>query len=286
LVSNSLLAFDSLIESSEQDHNMLDPDLLELLPDKIAIHKSDGKVLANLAAQVSSKGIMVADGSVIIEFGDMAERIASNGLRDYFEIDDPGFVEDTAGLGTHYQMKVHRISGSDFQKRRTPAPSTPTTGSRDGGTGEPTNGTKWVPYDVFICHASEDKEELARPLYRSLSAAGVSVWFDEAVLELGDSLRQKIDEGLARCRFGVVLLSPNFFAKKWPQMELDALLARETASGEKAILPIWHKVDQVAVQKFAGTLVGRLAARSDEGMPSLIDKILRVVKMTGNAGPY
>jgi TIR domain len=90
-------------------------------------------------------------------------------------------------------------------------------------------------FDLFLSHASEDKEAIARPLYSALVAAGVSVWFDEAVLELGDSLRRKIDEGLARCRYGIVILSPRFLAKQWPQRELDGLVARETATGEKAI---------------------------------------------------
>ena len=86
----------------------------------------------------------------------------------------------------------------------------------------------------------EDKEIVARPLYQALAAAGLKVWFDEATLNLGDSLSRKIDEGLAHCRFGVVVLSPSFLAKEWPRNELSALVARETASGNKAILPIWH----------------------------------------------
>ena len=79
-------------------------------------------------------------------------------------------------------------------------------------------------YDLFLSHASEDKESIARPLYAALTAAGVSVWFDEAVLELGDSLRRKIEEGLAKCRYGVVILSPRFLNKHWPRRELDGLV--------------------------------------------------------------
>jgi hypothetical protein len=67
--------------------------------------------------------------------------------------------------------------------------------------------------DIFLSHASEDKTPIARPLYMALRKAGVNVWFDEAELTLGDSLRRKIDDGLAHCRFGVVILSPNFFAR-------------------------------------------------------------------------
>jgi hypothetical protein len=133
-------------------------------------------------------------------------------------------------------------------------------------------------YDLFLSHASEDKDAIARPLYDGLTRAGLSVWFDEAVLEIGDSLRSKIDEGLARCRFGIVILSPTFFAKDWPQRELDGLVARETASGEKAILPIWHDLDQRGVARCSPTLAGRLAGRSAEGIDALVRKIVRVVR--------
>ena len=133
-------------------------------------------------------------------------------------------------------------------------------------------------HDLFLSHASEDKESIARPLYAALVAAGVSVWFDEAVLRLGDSLRQKIDQGLARCHYGVVILSPNFLSKHWPQRELDGLVARETASGEKAILPIWHQMDRDTLLGYSPTLADRVAGRSDEGVEALVRKILEVLR--------
>lgn len=74
-----------------------------------------------------------------------------------------------------------------------------------------------VGYDVFISHATEDKEEIVRPLATALVVRGLRVWYDEFELRIGDSLRRKIDAGLANSRFGVVVLSPNFFAKNWPQ---------------------------------------------------------------------
>jgi hypothetical protein len=72
-----------------------------------------------------------------------------------------------------------------------------------------------VNYDFFLSHASEDKEDIARPLYKALIAAGVTVWFDEAVLKLGDRLRQKIEEGLSKCRYGIVVISASFLNKNW-----------------------------------------------------------------------
>ena len=71
-------------------------------------------------------------------------------------------------------------------------------------------------YDVFISHASEDKKDIAVPLYNELSARGMRVWFDEATLQPGDSLTAKINDGLRNSRFGVVILSKMFFEKDWP----------------------------------------------------------------------
>ena len=134
-------------------------------------------------------------------------------------------------------------------------------------------------HDVFISHASEDKDAIARPLCEALVKAGISVWFDETTLTLGDSLRRNIDRGLAHCRFGVVILSPSFFAKDWPQRELDGLVARETTSGRKAILPLWHKIDREAVTTFSPMLADRLAARTAEGLDNLVEAIRRALEL-------
>ena len=73
--------------------------------------------------------------------------------------------------------------------------------------------------DVFISHAHEDKADVARPLTEALTERGLSVWLDEHELRIGDSLLRKIDEGLASSTFGVVVLSPDFFDKRWPRRE-------------------------------------------------------------------
>jgi hypothetical protein len=90
-----------------------------------------------------------------------------------------------------------------------------------------------VKWDFFICHASEDKDEIARPLAEILLLKGFRIWYDEFSLTLGDNLRRSIDRGLAQSKYGIVILSPNFFAKEWPQHELDGLVALEIKSGKK-----------------------------------------------------
>jgi hypothetical protein len=75
-------------------------------------------------------------------------------------------------------------------------------------------------WDLFISHASEDKATFVAPLAQALSAFGVNVWYDDYELKLGDSLSRSIDAGLTKSSFGLVVLSPAFIAKRWPEYEL------------------------------------------------------------------
>ncbi|WP_160105598.1 toll/interleukin-1 receptor domain-containing protein [Pseudomonas izuensis] len=118
-----------------------------------------------------------------------------------------------------------------------------------------------VEYDLFISHASNDKKDLVEPLVEALQALGVRVWYDKQALRVGDSLRKKIDQGLSNSRFGTVVLSSAFFAKQWPQYELDGMTALEM-NGRKMILPIWHKTSKSEVIKFSPTLADKVALNS------------------------
>lgn len=130
-------------------------------------------------------------------------------------------------------------------------------------------GKKW---DVFISHATEDKDAFVRRLAKALEISGLSVWYDEFTLKIGDSLRRKIEEGLANSRYGVVVLSNNFFAKKWPQDELDGLASKEIAR-TKVILPVWHDISFEEVQRYAPILSGRIAAKSSDGLDTVVRQL-------------
>lgn len=112
-------------------------------------------------------------------------------------------------------------------------------------------------YDVFISHASEDKDAVVRPLARALQSAGLAVWYDEFELRIGDSLRRKIDRGLANSRFGIVVLSQDFLKKGWPNYELDGIITRVN-SGDQVLLPIWHNISKEAVVEFSPSLADKL----------------------------
>ena len=131
---------------------------------------------------------------------------------------------------------------------------------------------------LFLSHASEDKHDLVRPLAQRLQA-DFEVWYDEYELVLGDSLLQKITEGLHKCDYGVVVLSRHFFAKKWPRAELDGLFALETTE-RKVILPIWKDVTEDDVKAFSPILAGRLGVPSADGIERIIYEIQRAVGLT------
>jgi hypothetical protein len=133
------------------------------------------------------------------------------------------------------------------------------------------------PIKLFISHAWEDKEDFVRPLVSTLQQAGFAVWYDEYELTLGDSLLRRISEGLRTSDFGIVVLSPAFFRKKWPQAELDGLFALETDE-RKIILPVWKEISEEDVKAFSPILAGRLGSRTQHGLNSVVEDIERAVQ--------
>jgi hypothetical protein len=122
----------------------------------------------------------------------------------------------------------------------------------------PPAGATSEAYDVFISHASEDKEDVVRSLANALTHRGLKVWYDEMTLRIGDSLRQKIDKGLASSRVGLVVLSPDFIKKGWTNYELDGIVTR-AVTGEQVLLPIWHNITKQQVMDFSPSLADKVA---------------------------
>lgn len=133
-------------------------------------------------------------------------------------------------------------------------------------------------WDIFISHATEDKKAVAEPLAQALKHAGLKVWYDQFELKLGDRLRRSIDNGLCESRFGIVILSPSFFKKHWPQQELDGLAQREE-DGQKVILPIWYSVTAEEVREYSPVLADRIAAKWEDGLEAVVAGILSVMKL-------
>lgn len=132
-------------------------------------------------------------------------------------------------------------------------------------------------YDVFISHASEDKNEVARPLAEALRKNGLSVWYDEFELKIGDSLRRKIDKGIANSNFGVIVISRDFISKGWTNYELDGLITK-AVNGEQTMLPVWHNVTKREVINYSPSLADKLArSTTDFTVEEIADEIADLI---------
>jgi hypothetical protein len=126
-------------------------------------------------------------------------------------------------------------------------------------------------YDVFISYASEDID-FAKKLADKLRDSDIKVWFDGFEVKWGNDLRSIIDNGLKKTKFGIVIFSRSYLAKKrWTEYELNGLFAKEKK--ENIILPIWHEIEREEMFKYSPSLADRVAKKSDN-----IDEIVIEIK--------
>lgn len=129
-------------------------------------------------------------------------------------------------------------------------------------------------YDVFVSHATEDKESFSDEFVRILREKyNPKVWYDAISIKWGDSIRTEIDKGLKKSKFGVVILSRSYVSKYWTNYELEGLFQREV-NGGKLILPIWHNITKQEVQQFSLSLAGKMAMNTAFMTPDEIAKKL------------
>lgn len=95
-------------------------------------------------------------------------------------------------------------------------------------------------YDVFVSHASADKENYVQELQESFKKLGIKIFYDADTIEWGDDWEQKIKNGLEKCRYGVIVVTKNFYNRIWTEKELKSFLIRQNNNGENVILPILY----------------------------------------------
>lgn len=95
-------------------------------------------------------------------------------------------------------------------------------------------------YDVFVSHASADKENYVQELQKSFKKLGIKIFYDADTIEWGDDWEQKIKNGLEKCRYGVIVVTKNFYNRIWTEKELKSFLIRQNNNGENVILPILY----------------------------------------------
>lgn len=136
-------------------------------------------------------------------------------------------------------------------------------------------------WDIFISHASEDKKSLVEKLAKQLKEIyKVDVWYDEFSLKYGDSLIDSIEEGLKKSKFGVVVLSENFFKKQWTSAEYKSLRTKEMLLDKKVIIPIWYNVTREEVYNYSSFLADKFAipVNNDFDIDDLAIKIIEIIR--------
>jgi hypothetical protein len=130
--------------------------------------------------------------------------------------------------------------------------------------------------DVFLCHAWDDRQGVAKELHDLLESLGVSVWFSEKDVNLGVPLLRAIDKGLANSRVGIVLVTPALLrrlpAEGIADKELSALLARDR------LVPIVHETTYEALREVSPLLGSRVGlSTAEEPMASVAAKLAELV---------
>ena len=130
--------------------------------------------------------------------------------------------------------------------------------------------------DVFLCHAWDDRQGVAKELHDLLEASNVSVWFSEKDAGLGAPLLRAIDKGLANSRVGIVLVTPALL-RRLPNegiadKELSALLAREV------LVPVVHGTTYEALREVSPLLASRAGlSTAEEPMADVVAKLAELV---------
>ncbi|HVD99436.1 MAG TPA: toll/interleukin-1 receptor domain-containing protein [Cytophagaceae bacterium] len=132
--------------------------------------------------------------------------------------------------------------------------------------------------DLFISHASEDKDSFVRPLAELLKSYGLDVWYDEFELRIGSSISRSIDKGIGNSNFGLIVLSDAFFKKNWTEYELRSFTSFEIEKGD-ILLPIWKDVDVKQVRNFSPYMADKFALTTkDLSIEDIAIKVIEVVK--------
>ncbi len=136
-----------------------------------------------------------------------------------------------------------------------------------------------MSWDIFISHSSEDKNDFVRPLANYLRSQRIRIWYDEFTIGIGDSLREKIDEGIRESKYGLVILSKSFIEKEWTRKELNGLFSKEIYTKEDILLPIWLDITPKEIFDYSPILSDKLSLlATKEEIKEIGDKIIERIK--------
>lgn len=131
-------------------------------------------------------------------------------------------------------------------------------------------------YDAFLSHAVEDKMPIANELYQRLTDAGLKIWYSGRELSVGDQLTATIEEGLAQCRFGIIIFSHHYVSKVWALREFFTLLLKDQ-QGRKVILPVLHEITPEELAEKHLNIAEFFALPTKGGIEPVVEKLVKEI---------
>lgn len=134
-------------------------------------------------------------------------------------------------------------------------------------------------YDVFVSHANDNKQSFVDSLYEGLGRLRIKIWYDTTEIDWGDNLKDAIMKGLEKCRFGIVVLSPEFIGRQWTDKELSELLSRQNERQDKVVLPLLYNltVEQMIEKYPALSSIKARMITADEDADDVVIDFARVL---------
>ncbi|MFY0644235.1 MAG: histidine phosphatase family protein [Bacteroidia bacterium] len=143
--------------------------------------------------------------------------------------------------------------------------------------------------DFFLSYASSNSS-IVSSVSSELQKLGFSTWIDDKELSIGDSLLNRIQQGLLASRFIVVFISKDYLSRKWTIAELNAALMNQLETEVKKILPIVIDIDQEAIQKNIPFLADKLHIKwnnDPSAIASMLGKVInnKILTSTSASSP-
>lgn len=206
------------------------------------------------------------------------------GYRSYSSYASPSYSSYSPPRSSSYGRSSGGSSGRSSRARWSPAGSSVAYSSAEVKALTPVRESveKQPPLpdlrDVFLCHAWNDRGGAAAELHSLLESRGVSVWFSEKDVALGQPLLREIDRGLAKSRIGVVLVTPALIdrlrAQSIADKELSELLARDL------LVPVVHGTTYEALREVSPLLASRSGLSTEENpMADAAAKLAELVSL-------
>lgn len=135
-----------------------------------------------------------------------------------------------------------------------------------------TNMDKTNLKNIFLCHDFNDKEIVSK-VNAELSRRMYNVWFDKFSIRPGDSIFEKISDGLNKCDNGLLFISKAFLRNEgWVRFELQSLINKQVYEKKKVIIPIWIDIDLDDLKDYPW-LRDKLAIKYSENVKEFVKEI-------------